>query len=77
MPEHIFHKIALYLYHPIADIFNERFSCLIGRIKDIPELTFHRLYFYTRCYPTLFAYIKNKPTNNQTKHICFFLRFTA
>ena len=32
------------------------------KIKDIPEFTFHRVYFYTRTYPTLFAYLKNNPT---------------
>ena len=62
IPEIIFNKIMLYLSHPIADIFKERCSCLIERIKDIEELVFHRVYLYTRTYPTLFACIKNNPT---------------
>jgi hypothetical protein len=62
IPENIFNKIMLYLSHPIADIFKERCNCLIEKIKDVPELAFHRVYFYTRTYPELFAYIKNDPT---------------
>ena len=61
MPENIFNKIMLYLSHPIADIFKERCNCLIEKIKDVPELAFHRVYFYTRSYPELFAYIKDNP----------------
>ena len=65
IPEDKINKIMIYLSHPIADIFKERCNCLIEKIKDVPELAFHRVYFYTRTYPELFAYIKNDPT----KHI--------
>ena len=65
MPENIINKIMLYLSHPIADLFNEYSSCLHEKIKDVPELSFHRVYFYTRTYPELFAYIKDNPR----KHI--------
>ena len=62
VPETLFNKIMLYLSHPIADLFKERCKCLIEKIKDVPELAFHRVCFYTRTYPELFAYIKQDPT---------------
>ena len=61
MPENIINKIMLYLSHPIADLFNEYSSCLQEKIKDVPELSFHRVYFYTKRYPILYEYLKSNP----------------
>ena len=57
-PEIIINKIMTYLSHPIADLFNEYSGCLQQKIKDVPELSFHRVYFYTRRYPILYEYLK-------------------
>ena len=61
MPENIINKIMLYLSHPIADLFNEYSSCLQEKIKDVPELSFNRVYCYTKRYPILYAYLKSNP----------------
>ena len=61
MPEIIINKIMTYLSHPIADLFNEYSSCLQEKIKDVPELSFHRVYFYTKRYPILYEYLKSNP----------------
>ena len=82
IPEHIFNKIMLYLSHPIADILKERCNRLIEKIKDVLELTFHRVYFYTGTYPELLAYIKNEPTKQireiyfETLEVSFFVKKT-
>ena len=55
-PGIIINKIMTYLSHPIADLLNAYSSCLQGKIKDVPELSFHRVYFYTRRYPILYEY---------------------
>ena len=60
MPENIINKIMLYLSHPIADLFNEYSSCFQEK-KDFPELSFHRVYFYTKRYPILYEYLKSNP----------------
>ena len=57
-PEIIINKIFLYLSHPIAELFNEYSSCLQEKIKDVPELKFYRVYFYTKRYPILYEYLK-------------------
>jgi hypothetical protein len=61
MPENIINKIMLYLSHPIADLFNEYSNCLQEKIKDVPELSFHRVYFYTKRYPILYEFLKSSP----------------
>ena len=69
IPEHLFNKLTLHSSHPIADICKERCSCLNERVKDIDELVFQRVYFYTRTYPTLFACLKTTQRNNYMKYI--------
>ena len=54
-PEIIINKIMTYLSHPIANLYS---CCLQQKIKDVPELSFHRVYFYTRRYPILYEYLK-------------------
>ena len=61
-PEIIINKIMTYLSHPIADLFNEYSSCLQEKIKDVPELSFHRVYFYTKRHPIPYEYLKSNPT---------------
>ena len=57
-PEIIINKIFLYLSHPIAELFNEYSGCLQEKIKDVPELKFYRVYFYTKRWPILYEYLK-------------------
>ena len=57
-PEIIINKIFLYLSHPIAELFNEYSGCLQEKIKDVPELKFYRVYFYTKRHPILYEYLK-------------------
>ena len=33
-------------------------GCLQQKIKDVPELKFYRVYFYTKRYPILYEYLK-------------------
>jgi hypothetical protein len=57
-PEIIINKIMTYLSHPVADLFNEYSCCLQQKIKDVPELRFYRVFFYTKRYPILYEYLK-------------------
>ena len=58
IPEIIINKIMTYLSHPIADLFDEYSSCLRQKTKDVPELKFYRVFFYTKRYPILYEYLK-------------------
>ena len=54
-PEIIINKIMTYLSHPL---FNGYSGCLQQKIKDVPELRFYRVFFYTKRYPILYEYLK-------------------
>ena len=57
-PEIIINKTMTYLTHPVADLFNGYSGCLQQKIIDVPELSFHIFYFFTRRYPILYEYLK-------------------
>ena len=69
MPENIFNKFMLYLSHPIADIFKERCNCLIEKIKDVPELAFHRVYFIQEHTQNYSHILKTIQRNKYMKYI--------
>ena len=58
LPADISIRIMWFVSHPVADLFNEYSCCLQQKIKDVPELRFYRVFFYTKRYPILYEYLK-------------------